>query len=137
MIEKIQEWSPIFCKLVRISAALDPVKMALLQSETKQSFFDGIVDIMCSNKHISAKQGDAAKDQFKYFLQKVVNCNNNSFPNFNKKNAHVDEFLGFYVNQRVYPDFGYVCKFVFTLTYGLIAVESGFNINKQTLVDNL
>ena len=67
MVEKIQERSPISCKLVRVYAALDPVKMALLQSETEQSFFDEIVDIMYSNKSISAKQVDAAKDLTTFF----------------------------------------------------------------------
>ena len=71
IIEKIQEQSPISCKLAWVSDALDPVKMALLQSETEQSLFDGIVDIMYSNKGISAKQGDAAKEQFGDFLQKL------------------------------------------------------------------
>ena len=49
----------------------------------------------------------------------------------------IDEFLGFYVNQKVYPDFWYVYKLVFTLSHGQSAVERGFNINKHTLVDNL
>ena len=69
-------------------------------------------------KRISAKQGDAAKEQFDDFLQKVVKCNNNNFANFDKKNARVDEFLGFCANQKVNPDFWYVCKFVFTLSHG-------------------
>ena len=33
MIEKLQQQSAISCKLVRVSAALDPAKMALLESE--------------------------------------------------------------------------------------------------------
>ena len=36
-IEKIQERNFIFCKLVGVSAALGPVKMALLESESEQS----------------------------------------------------------------------------------------------------
>ena len=79
----------------------------------------------------------AAKEHFDDFLQKVGKCNNNSFGNFDKNNTRVDEFLGFYVNQTVYPGFWYVCKFLFTLSHGQSAVERGFNINKQTLVDNL
>ena len=50
---------------------------------------------------------------------------------------HIDDFLGFYVNQKVYPDFWYVFKFVFTLSHGQSAAEHGFNINRHTLVDNL
>ena len=36
----------------------------------------------------------------------------------------------------MYPDFWYVCKFVFTLIHGQNAVESGFIINKHALFDN-
>ena len=136
MIEKIQE-RPISYKLVRVSAALDPVNMAILESETEQSLFDKIVAIMYSNKRITAKQEDTAKEQFDNFLQMVVKCNKNAFANFNKKNDRVDEFLGFYVNRKVYPDFWYVCKFIFTLSHGQSAVERGFNVNIQTLADNL
>lgn len=45
----------------------------------------------------------------------------------------INKFLGVYVNEKVYPDFWYVCKFVFTLSHGQSAVECGFNINKHTL----
>ena len=61
-----------------------------------------------------------------------MKCNKTEFANFNKKIMRIDEFLGFDVNQKVYPDFWYVCKFVFTLNHGQSAVESGFNI-----IDNL
>ena len=137
MIEKIQQRNPISSKLVWVAAALDPVKMALLESETEQSLFDAIVSIMYGKKRITAKQEDKAKEQFDDFHQKVVKTNKNAFANFDRKHARVDEFLGFYVNLKVYPDFWYVCKFVFTLCHGQSAVERGFNVNKQTLVDNI
>ena len=107
MIQKIQEQSPISCKLVWVSDALDPVKIASLESESEQSLFDKIVDIMYSKKRITiiAKQGGSAKEQFDDFLQKLVKCNKTEFANFNKKIVCIDEFLGFYVNQKVYPDF--------------------------------
>ena len=75
MIEKIQDQSSISCKLVRVSAALDPVKMALLESESEQSLFEKIVNIIYSKKRITAKQGYSAKEQFDDFLQQVVKCN--------------------------------------------------------------
>ena len=75
MIEKIQDQSSISCKLVRVSAALDPVKMALLESESEQFLFEKIVNIIYSKKRITAKQGYSAKEQFDDFLQQVVKCN--------------------------------------------------------------
>ena len=44
----------------------------------------------------------------------------------------IDEFLGFDLSQKVYPDFRYVCKFLLTLNHGQRAAERGFNI-----IDNL
>ena len=99
MIEKIQERSPISFKLVRVSAALDPVKMILLKYEIEQSLFGKIVDIIYSKKRMTAKQGDRAKEQFGNFLQKVVKCIKTEFTNFNEKIMCIDEFRGFYVNQ--------------------------------------
>ena len=90
-----------------MSDALDPVKIASLESESEQSLFDKIVDIMYSKKWITiiAKQGGSAKEQFDDFLQKLVKCSKTEFANFNQKIVCIDEFLGFYVNQKVYPDF--------------------------------
>ena len=133
MTEKIHEQSPISCKLVRVFSALDPVKMALLESGSEQSLFEKIVDIMYSKKRITAKQGDSAKEMFDDFLQRVVKFSKTEFANFNKKIMHIGEFLGFCMNQKVYPDFWCVYKFVFTLSHGQSAVERGFNINKHTL----
>ena len=85
MIQKIQERSPISCKLVRVPDALDSVKIASLESQSEQSLFDKIVDIMYSKKWITitAKQGGSAKEQFDDFLQKLVKCNKTEFANFN------------------------------------------------------
>ena len=138
MVTKIQERSPIGYKLVRVAAALDPQKMASIDPETLQCMFDSIVSIMYSSKRITAKQGDRAKEQFEQFLQKVVVVNKNEFLSFNMKVTRVDDFLGFYVcSSRLYNDFWYVCKFVFSLSHGQSSVERGFNVNKQTMVENL
>ena len=138
LVEKMQEKSPIRYKLVRNSAALDPQNMVSIDGETLQSMFDSIVGIMHSKKRISALQGDRAKEQFEQFLVKVVALNRNEFLNFNKKVTRLDDFLAFYVcSSNLYNDFWYVCKFIFTLCHGQSSVERGFNVNKQTLVENL
>ena len=46
----------------------------------------------------------------------------------------IDDFLGFYVNQKVYPDFWYVFEFAFTLSHGQSAVDYVFNINRHNLL---
>ena len=63
MVVKIQERSPISYKLVRVACALDPLKMATNNSENMQNLCDAIVAVMYQYKRISAKQGDAAKEQ--------------------------------------------------------------------------
>ena len=136
MVLKIQERSPISFKLILVACALDPVRMAS-DPENVQTLFDAIVAIMYQNKRLNAKQSDAAKEQFSDFLRKIVKVNKNEFLAFDFKVTRVDEFLGFYVTSNVYTEFWLVCKFIFTLSHGQSAVERGFNINNETMVDNL
>ena len=63
--------------------------MAGSDPENVQSLFDAIVDIMFKNKRITAKQGDAAKEQFSDFLKKVVRVNKNEFLAFDFKVSRV------------------------------------------------
>ena len=72
-----------------MSAALDPVKMAILESKSEQSLLDKIVDIVYSKKRITAKQVDSAKKQFDDFLQEVK-CNKTESANFNKRIMGID-----------------------------------------------
>ena len=112
--------------------------MASDDAETLQSMFNSVIDIMHSKKRISAAQGDRAKEQFEQFLLKVVTLNKNKFLNFNRKVTHLDEFLALFVcSSSLYNDFWHVCKFVFSLCHGQSSVEHGFNVNKQTMVENL
>ena len=46
-------------------------------------------------------------------------------------------FWAFMFTSKVYTEFWLVCKFIFTLSHGQSAVERGFNINNETMVDNL
>ena len=137
IISKIQERSSLTKKLVLSAASLDPLMMAHVDIESLLSMFEGITDVMLKNNRLSHKESESAKDQFEKIVKKVVSCNKEQFINFNFKTSRVDEFLSFYVATKSYPQFWKVCKFVFTLTHGQSSVEHGFNINKQTMVDNL
>ena len=138
MVEKMQEKSPIRYKLVRNSAVLDPQNMASYDAETLQSMFDSVVGIMHSKKRTSATQGDRAKEQFEQFLLKVVALNKNEFLNCNRKVTRLDDFLAFFVcSSSLYNDFCHVCRFVFSLCHGQSSVERRFNVNKQTVMENL
>ena len=110
--------------------------MASHDAETLQSMFDSVVGIMHSKKRISATQGD--QEQFEQFLLKLVALNKNEFLSFNRKVTCLDDFLVFFVcSSSLYNDFWDVCNFVFSLYHGQSSVECKFNVNKQTMVENL
>ena len=128
MVEEIQEESPLGYKLVRVSAPMDPRNMASLDADTHQTMFDAIVGIMHSNKRISGKQGDCAKEQYEQFLQKIVAVNKNELLDFNMKVTRLDDFLAFYVcSSSLYKDF----------FHGQSSVERRFSVNQQTMAENL
>ena len=54
------------------------------------------------------------------------------------KVTHFDDFFAFCVcSNSLYKDFWYVCNFTFSLCHGQSLVERGFNVNQQTMVENL
>ena len=64
--------------------------------------------------------------------------NNNEFLDFNMKVTHLDNFFAFYVcSSSLYKGFCYICNFIFSLCHGQSSVERGFNVNQQTMVENL
>ena len=138
LIKKIQERSPVNYKLVRQSACLNPVNLAVLNQEALQNMFDGVVTIMYTNKRISSVNADKAKEQFDKFLTTEVKANKTDFKSFDFKKTRTDEFLKSITNGgKTYPEMWRVCIFVFTLSHGQSSVERGFNINKEALKFNL
>ena len=74
MIEKVQERSPVSCILVRVSTALDPIKMALLESESEQSLFDKIVDIMYIVRNVLLQNREIAlRNNLMTFFKRLLN----------------------------------------------------------------
>lgn len=138
VIMKIQERSPVNYKLVRQSACLNPVNMAVMDQESLQKMFDGLVGLMYAKKRLSSGDGDKAKEQFDKFLGLEVKINKTDFKCFDFKKTRLDEFLKLYTNGgKKYPEMWTVCIFIFTLSHGQSSVERGFNINKDSLKTNL
>ena len=78
---------------------------------------------------------DAAKEQYDLFLEEVQK---NKFKKFDIKSQRLDGFLGTYmVGEARYKDLWQVCKFIFVLSHWQAPMERGFNINKDTEVENL
>ena len=96
MIEKIQERSPISCKLVRKSAAaLDPVKMALLESESEQSLFNKIVDIMLIRNVLLQIREILLRNSLMTFFKRFLNVTRLNLPILIKRLCVLMSFLVF------------------------------------------
>ena len=61
------------------------------------------------------------------------------FSKFNKFNDSLDLFLGEFIlpKKDEFKNFWKICIFIFTLSHGQSQVEREFNINKNTLQENL
>ena len=107
-----------------------PLNMAR-SGEGYSNKFGKLVDLLHLHKRFSANASDAAKEQYDLFLEEEVQKNINEFKKFDIK------FLGTYmVGEARYKDLWQVCKFVFVLSHVQAPVERGFNINKDTEVEN-
>ena len=110
IILKLQERSPVKSVVVRKASCLSPVNMAR-QSEISVAKFESLVNKLFQGKHLTAKEADGAKGQSEFNFSDDRRCK--------------------------YQDLWKVCIFVFTMSHGQGAVERGFNINKQLLVENI
>ena len=54
-----------------------------------------------------------------------------------QKNYCLDKFLSLYIDGKKFDKIWNICKLTFTLSHGQTAVEKGFNVNKEILVENL
>ena len=59
------------------------------------------------------------------------------FLDYCKKNNGLDRFLGLYMDRKKFDKLRNICKLIFTLSHGQAAVERGFSMNKEILVENL
>ena len=137
ILEKIQERSPLKYAIVRYASCLSPLKM-VRKKETSIQMFNVLADKLFSGQWISARIADEAKQQFDEFLDSVANEHRDKFLNFDYKKDRLDQFLGLLVHRnKKYAAFWVLCKIVFTLSHGQSAVERGFSVNKELLVENL
>ena len=136
VIEKLKEQLPITSLIVRASSCLSPEN--LLNQELSILNFERLVDKIYKLKYISATEADAAKLEFQSFIVYAKkSCE--KFEKFNKFHDRLDLFHGQFVipKKDEYKNFWKICIFVFTLSHGQSHVERGFNINKNTLKDNM
>ena len=100
--------------------------------------FGALVEKLHCCEWISATIADSAKDQFEVFIKSVATINKGSFLQFDYVRDRVDEFLNPYLNDnKEFTSFWQICKIIFTLSHSQCAVERGFSVNKELLVENL
>ena len=60
------------------------------------------------------------------------------FWEFDWKVGQLDKFVGAFLHKnKKFNDFWAVCKIVFLFSHGQSAIECGFSVNKDLLVENL
>ena len=135
-INKWKERLPIKSLIVLASLCLSPEH--ILNRKFSVPTFEQLVDKNFKLEYISSVEADAAKLEFPSFIIHVRNsCE--KFSKFNKFNDSLDLFLGEFVlpKKDEFKKFWKICIFIFTQSHGQSQVERGFNINKNTLQDNL
>ena len=101
-------------------------------------FFDKIVDDLYKGALISSKEADDAKKQCFQFIALADSELKDEFLLYDQKKIHLDHFFCKFINGNVsYKKCWKVVKLVLTLSHGQAAVEIGFSVNKEVLVENM
>ena len=100
--------------------------------------FQGLLERFCKLKWLTADEADDAKQQFDEFVDTEYPKHREKFASFDKLSDAVNVFLSNFVHKiPKYKVFWNVCCSIFVLSNGQSAVERGFSINKELLVQNL
>ena len=100
--------------------------------------FQGLVERLCKLNWLTTDETDDAKQQFDEFVDIECHKHREKFASFDKLSDAADVFLSKFLHKiPQYKVFWKVCSIIFVLSHGQSAVERGFSINKELLVDNL
>ena len=140
LIKKIQDRCPLKYAVARCAASLSPLNM-VDDKEKCVNYFDRLVDKLYNLKWITAKDADESKKfKLKYFkfITAVQNEHKDAFLTFDENKVCLDSFFcDFMHGNTKFRKCWDVVKLVFTLSHGQAAVERGFSVNKELLVENL
>ena len=94
-----------------------------------------LVEKLYKNNGITSREADSSKTEFSNFLALAQQHREK----FSKHTQILDSFLSEFIVPRLgqYKHKWKICVFIFTLCHGQCQVERGFNINKNTLQENL
>ena len=137
LLKKLMEKSPFRYKICRLSSYVSPVSMAIQKSRSVK-LFSALVDMLFDAQHMKCQDGDLAKADYECFLSNEVAVDREKFSNFNISKERVDTFIGSYLNKNNVKKHAWmVTIFVFTLSHSQSHVERSFNINDDTMVENM
>lgn len=137
MTLKIMERSPLKFELVKCASSVAPASVVKGGTVDEQNF-SGLVDILYSTKNITATVADAAKNEYRTLRNLAAKELTASFGTFNVSTDRLDEFyFKLLDDQPGYAHVWDVFKMVFVLSHGNAAVESGFSVNGDMIIENL
>ncbi|MGH0135296.1 UNVERIFIED_CONTAM: hypothetical protein FKN15_000862 [Acipenser sinensis] len=121
---------------------LSSLDLVAMVTEEKSSIFkfEKLLQLLHNAKWCTTTQCDQLLSEYKHFLSQMIQHNKAYFLDFVHKgdSCRVDEFLGRFVSGRAeYENSWYLLKCLITLSHGQAAVERGYSVNKDMLVENL
>ena len=129
--------SPLRMAVVRLAVCFDPKFIADYPDHAIIKFNLLLEKLLVLNKLPSSNFAESCKIQFSKFVNEFVATENEKFLLFNKYEDKLDSFLVPYLDSKDYEAVYYVFQMICILYHGQAAVERGFNVNKEHLVENL
>nr|XP_047133757.1 uncharacterized protein LOC124811796 [Hydra vulgaris] len=100
--------------------------------------FKALAERLSALKWLSSDNADDAKQQYDEFVSAECVQFSEKFDSFNELTDSVDKFFAVYLHKiPKYSALWKVCVIVFVSSHGQCAIEQGFSVNKQLLVENL
>ena len=106
--------------------------------EKSLTCFNLLAEKVAQLKWMSPDEADEAKTEYLKFIGTECVLFKDKFLAFDAASDHVDTFLGTFLHgQKEYATLWNVCLFVFVLSHGQSAVETGYSVNEDMLAENL
>ena len=136
-VAKIQEKCPLKYSMTRNLSCLDPVCLAKDRKDCATRF-KRILNKLVDLNQIRENQCDRIKREYETFLDDTVAKNASCVLDYDYSEERIDMFLGKYLNgDKKFSNLWSVARKCLTVSHGQAAVERGFSINSQVIVENL
>ena len=136
-VAKIQEKCPLKYSMTRNLSCLDPVCLAKDRKDCATRF-KRILNKLVDLNQIRENQCDRIQREYETFLDDTVAKNASCFLDYDYSEERIDMFLGKYLNgDKKFSNLWIVARKCLIVSHGQAAVERGFSINNQVIVENL